>query len=35
MRDWAVAFLAAALVCGLVVWCAYLLAPFVKALYVG
>jgi hypothetical protein len=32
MKDWAASFIAAALFCGLVVWCAKV---FVEVLYVG
>jgi hypothetical protein len=32
MKDWAVSFIAAALLCGMVVWCAKV---FVEVLYVG
>jgi hypothetical protein len=30
MRDWAVSFIAAALVVGLVVWCAYIVIPLLR-----
>jgi hypothetical protein len=30
MRDWAVSFIAAALVVGLIVWCAYVVIPLFR-----
>jgi hypothetical protein len=30
MRDWAVSFIAAALLIGLVVWCAYVVIPLLR-----
>jgi hypothetical protein len=30
MKDWAVSFIAAALVVGLVVWCAYVVIPLFR-----
>lgn len=30
MRDWAVAFIAAALLVGLAIWCAYILIPLFR-----
>jgi hypothetical protein len=30
MKDWAVSFIAAALVVGLVVWCAYIVIPLLR-----
>jgi hypothetical protein len=30
MKDWAVSFIAAALVAGLVVWCAYVVIPLFR-----
>ena len=35
MKDWAVSFIAAALLIGLVLWCVRILIPFFRALYVG
>jgi TRAP-type C4-dicarboxylate transport system permease small subunit len=35
MKDWAVSFIAAALLIGLVLWCVRVLTPLFKALYVG
>jgi len=32
MKDWAVAFIAAALVVGLVIWCAYIVIPLVRSM---
>jgi hypothetical protein len=30
MKDWAVSFIAAALLIGLVVWCAYIVIPLLR-----
>jgi len=30
MKDWAVSFIAAALLIGLVVWCAYIVVPLLR-----
>ena len=30
MKDWAVSFIAAAFVVGLVVWCAYIVIPLLR-----
>jgi hypothetical protein len=30
MRDWAVSFIAAALIVGLVIWCAYVVIPLLR-----
>jgi hypothetical protein len=30
MKDWAVSFIAAALVIGLTVWCAYIVIPLLR-----
>jgi hypothetical protein len=30
MKDWAVSFIAAALVVGLIVWCAYVVIPLFR-----
>jgi hypothetical protein len=30
MKDWAVSFIAAALIAGLVVWCAYIVIPLLR-----
>lgn len=30
MRDWAVSFIAAVLLVGLVVWCAYIVIPLIR-----
>jgi hypothetical protein len=30
MRDWAVSFIAAALIVGLIVWCAYVVIPLFR-----
>jgi hypothetical protein len=35
MRDWAVSFIAAALLVGLVIWCARILIPLFRVLYVS
>jgi hypothetical protein len=35
MKDWAVAFIAAALLIGLVLWCVSILVPLFRVLYVG
>jgi hypothetical protein len=32
MKDWAVAFIAAALVVGLVIWCAYIVIPLFRSM---
>ena len=30
MKDWAVSFIAAALLVGLVIWCAYVVVPLLR-----
>jgi len=30
MKDWAVSFIAAALLVGLVIWCAYIVIPLLR-----
>jgi hypothetical protein len=30
MRDWAVSFIAAVLIVGLVIWCAYVVIPLLR-----
>lgn len=35
MKDWAVSFIAAVLLIGLVLWCIRILVPLFRALYVG
>jgi hypothetical protein len=35
MKDWLVAFVAAASLIGLVFWCTHVLIPLFRALYVG
>jgi hypothetical protein len=30
MKDWSVSFIAAALVVGLVIWCAYIVIPLLR-----
>jgi hypothetical protein len=30
MKDWAVSFIAAALIVGLVIWCAYVVIPLLR-----
>ena len=35
MKDWAVSFLAAVLLIGLVLWCTHVLIPLFRVLYVG
>jgi len=32
MKDWAVAFIAAALLIGLVIWCAYIVIPLFRSM---
>jgi hypothetical protein len=32
MKDWAVAFIAAALLVGLVIWCAYIAIPLFRSM---
>ena len=32
MKDWAVAFVAAALLVGLVIWCAYIVIPLFRSM---
>jgi len=32
MKDWAVAFIAAALLTGLVIWCAYIVIPLFRSM---
>jgi hypothetical protein len=32
MKDWAVAFIAAALLVGLVIWCAYIVIPLFRSM---
>ena len=35
MKDWAVSFIAAALLVGLIIWCASVLIPLYRAIHVG
>ena len=32
MKEWAVAFIAAALIVGLVIWCAYIVVPLFRSM---
>jgi hypothetical protein len=32
MKEWAVAFIAAALLVGLVIWCAYIVVPLFRSM---